>query len=95
FFFFFFFFFFFAFFFFIFYFLFEIPSNLMLDRFGARRWFARIMVTWGAITLGTAFVQGPYSFHLMRFLLGAAEAGFFPGVLYYITQWFPVRHRGK
>ena len=81
--------------FFIGYFLLEIPSNLMLDRFGARRWFARIMVTWGAITIGMAFVQGPNSFYLMRFLLGAAEAGFFPGVLYYITQWFPVRHRGK
>ncbi len=81
--------------FFIGYFLFEIPSNLMLDRFGARRWFARIMITWGAITIGMAFVQGPHSFYVMRFLLGAAEAGFFPGVLYYITQWFPVRHRGK
>jgi len=81
--------------FFIGYFLFEIPSNLMLDRFGARRWFARIMLTWGAITIGMAFVQGPHSFYVMRFLLGAAEAGFFPGVLYYITQWFPVRHRGK
>ena len=81
--------------FFIGYFLLEIPSNLMLERFGARRWFARIMVTWGAITIGMAFVQGPHSFYVMRFLLGAAEAGFFPGVLYYITQWFPVRHRGK
>ncbi len=81
--------------FFIGYFLLEIPSNLMLDRFGARRWFARIMVTWGAITIGMAFVQGPNSFYVMRFLLGAAEAGFFPGVLYYITQWFPIRHRGK
>ncbi|WPP02278.1 MFS transporter [Pseudomonas sp. HR96] len=81
--------------FFIGYFLLEIPSNLMLERFGARRWFARIMITWGAITIGMAFVQGPSSFYLMRFLLGAAEAGFFPGVLYYITQWFPVRHRGK
>jgi len=77
------------------YFLLEIPSNLMLERFGARRWFARIMITWGAITVGMAFVQGPSSFYAMRLLLGAAEAGFFPGVLYYITQWFPVRHRGK
>lgn len=77
------------------YFLLEIPSNLMLERFGARRWFARIMITWGAITIGMAFIQGPHSFYVMRFLLGAAEAGFFPGVLYYITQWFPVRHRGK
>jgi MFS family permease len=81
--------------FFIGYFLLEIPSNLMLERFGARRWFARIMLTWGAITMGMAFVSGPTSFYVMRFLLGAAEAGFFPGVLYYITQWFPVRHRGK
>ena len=81
--------------FFIGYFLMEIPSNLMLERFGARRWFARIMLTWGAITIGMAFVQGPHSFYVMRFLLGVAEAGFFPGVLYYITQWFPVRHRGK
>ena len=81
--------------FFIGYFLMEIPSNLMLERFGARRWFARIMLTWGAITIGMAFVQGAHSFYVMRFLLGVAEAGFFPGVLYYITQWFPVRHRGK
>jgi MFS family permease len=61
--------------FFIGYFLLEIPSNLMLERFGARRWFARIMITWGAITIGMAFVQGPNSFYVMRFLLGAAEAG--------------------
>ncbi|WP_313519854.1 MFS transporter [Pseudomonas sp.] len=81
--------------FFIGYFIFEVPSNLLLDRFGARRWFARILITWGAITMGMAFIQGPTSFYVMRFLLGAAEAGFFPGVLYYITQWYPVRHRGK
>ena len=81
--------------FFIGYFLFEVPSNLLLERFGARRWFARILITWGAITVGMAFVQGAYSFYVMRFLLGAAEAGFFPGVLYYITRWFPVRNRGK
>lgn len=81
--------------FFIGYFIFEVPSNLMLERYGARRWFARILITWGAITVGMAFVTGPYSFYLMRFLLGAAEAGFFPGVLYYITRWYPVRHRGK
>lgn len=77
------------------YFLFEVPSNLLLERFGARRWFARILITWGAITVGMAFVQGSQSFYVMRFLLGAAEAGFFPGVLYYITRWFPVRNRGK
>lgn len=81
--------------FFIGYFIFEVPSNLLLERFGARRWFARILITWGLITVGMAFVTGPYSFYVMRFLLGAAEAGFFPGVLYYITRWYPVRHRGK
>lgn len=81
--------------FFIGYFLFEVPSNLFLTRFGARRWFARILITWGAITIGMAFIQGPTSFYVMRFLLGIAEAGFFPGVLYYITQWYPIRHRGK
>ncbi|WP_437882570.1 MFS transporter [Pseudomonas sp. LRF_L74] len=81
--------------FFIGYFIFEVPSNLLLERFGARRWFARILITWGLITIGMAFVQGAYSFYVMRFLLGAAEAGFFPGVLYYITRWYPVRHRGK
>ena len=81
--------------FFIGYFLFEIPSNLMLDRFGARRWFARILFTWGLMTMGMAFVDSPSGFYVMRFLLGAAEAGFFPGVLYYITRWYPVRHRGK
>ncbi|MBD1587434.1 MFS transporter [Pseudomonas typographi] len=81
--------------FFIGYFLLEVPSNLWLERFGARRWFARILITWGAITCAMALIQGPYSFYVLRFLLGAAEAGFFPGVLYYITQWYPVRHRGK
>ncbi|ACO81023.1 major facilitator family transporter [Azotobacter vinelandii CA] len=81
--------------FFIGYFLFEIPSNLMLDRFGARRWFARILFTWGLMTMGMAFIDSAGGFYVMRFLLGAAEAGFFPGVLYYITQWYPVRHRGK
>lgn len=81
--------------FFIGYFIFEVPSNLLLERYGARRWFARILITWGAITVGMSLVQGAHSFYLMRFLLGAAEAGFFPGVLYYITRWYPVRHRGK
>lgn len=81
--------------FFIGYFIFEIPSNLMLARVGARRWFARILATWGLMTIGMAFVESAPGFYLMRFLLGAAEAGFFPGVLYYITQWYPVRHRGK
>ncbi|MDH4566400.1 MFS transporter [Pseudomonas sp. BN414] len=81
--------------FFIGYFIFEVPSNLLLERYGARRWFARILITWGAITVGMSLVQGAHSFYLMRFLLGAAEAGFFPGVLYYITRWYPVRNRGK
>ncbi|MFC6053551.1 MFS transporter [Acinetobacter sp. Ac_877] len=81
--------------FFIGYFLFEVPSNLFLDKFGARRWFARILLTWGLITMAMALIEGPKSFYALRFLLGVAEAGFFPGVLYLITQWFPVRHRGK
>ena len=77
------------------YFLFEVPSNLLLDKFGARKWFARILLTWGLITMAMALIQGPYTFYALRFLLGVAEAGFFPGVLYLITQWYPVRHRGK
>lgn len=81
--------------FFIGYFIFEVPSNLLLDKFGARKWFARILLTWGLITMAMALIQGPYSFYVLRFLLGAAEAGFFPGVLYLITQWYPIRHRGK
>ncbi|MFX8401735.1 multidrug efflux MFS transporter AbaQ, partial [Acinetobacter baumannii] len=81
--------------FFIGYFLFEVPSNLLLDKFGARKWFTRILLTWGLITMAMALIQGPKSFYLLRFLLGVAEAGFFPGVLYLITQWYPVRHRGK
>ena len=81
--------------FFIGYFLFEVPSNLLLDKFGARKWFARILLTWGLITMAMSLIQGPYSFYVLRFLLGVAEAGFFPGVLYLITQWYPVRHRGK
>jgi D-galactonate transporter len=81
--------------FFVSYFLMEVPSNLMLQRFGARIWIARIMITWGLVSACMALVWNAESFYVMRFLLGAAEAGFFPGVLYYITQWFPVRHRGK
>jgi MFS transporter, ACS family, tartrate transporter len=75
------------------YFLFEVPSNYMLKRLGARVWIARIMFTWGAISMATAFVQGPVSFNVMRFLLGVAEAGFFPGMVYYLTCWFPLRVR--
>jgi len=81
--------------FFIGYFLFEVPSNLVLARYGARRCFARIMISWGLITVAMALVQGPYSFYILRFLLGAAEAGFFPGVLYYLTRWYPVRYRAR
>ncbi len=73
------------------YFLFEVPSNLILHRVGARVWIARIMVTWGIISAGFAFVQGETSFYVMRFLLGVAEAGFFPGIVLYLTLWFPAR----
>jgi MFS family permease len=69
--------------------LFEIPSNLVLYRVGPRRWLARIMITWGLISAATAFVVGPYSFYTARLLLGAAEAGYFVGVTYYLAAWFP------
>ena len=81
--------------FFIGYFLFEVPSNLALERFGARRWFARILFTWGVITMAMALVSGPVSFYVLRFLLGAAEAGLYPGILYFLTKWFPMRHRAR
>ena len=81
--------------FFIGYFFFEIPSNLALHRFGARRWIARILVTWGVLAVGMAWVGGTTSFYVMRFLLGAAEAGFFPGVLLYMTYWFPREARAR
>src|SRR5579872_2078502 len=77
------------------YFLFEIPSNLILERIGARIWIARIMITWGIISGLTAFVTGPTSFLIIRFLLGAAEAGFFPGMILYLTYWFPAQYRGR
>jgi len=73
----------------------EIPSNLLLVRFGARRWIARIMITWGLISAGMMFVQGELSFYAMRLLLGAAEAGFLPGIVYYLSQWFPRAQRAK
>src|SRR5689334_2866348 len=76
------------------YFLFEVPSNLMLHRIGARRWLARIMISWGIISAAMMFVTTPASFYALRFLLGAAEAGFFPGVIYYLTQWYPASRRG-
>ena len=81
--------------FFIGYFLLEVPSNLARERFGARTWIARIMLTWGVVSLAFALIVGPYSFLLMRFLLGAAEAGFFPGVILYLTYWFPAEYRAK
>jgi len=77
------------------YLLMEIPSNLILDRFGARIWIARILLTWGIISGLTALVWNDWSFYLVRFVLGLAEAGFFPGVLLYITWWFPARHRSR
>ena len=73
----------------------EIPSNLLLYRFGARRWLARIMLTWGLLAMAMVFVRTPLQFYAMRFLLGMAEAGFFPGVLYYLTQWFPAHIRAR
>jgi MFS family permease len=75
--------------------LFEVPSNLMLVRVGATRWIARIMLVWGLCAAGMAFVVGPRSFYTMRLLLGAAEAGFFPGVLFFLTLWFPTAYRGR
>jgi len=77
------------------YFFFEVPSNLMLERFGARRWIARIMVTWGLVSMGTAFIQGRAGFLALRFILGVAEAGLFPGVILYLTYWFPAIYRGR
>jgi len=73
----------------------EIPSNLLLVRFGARRWIARIMLTWGLLAAGMMFVKTPVEFYAMRFVLGAAEAGFFPGVVFYLSQWFPASVRAR
>ncbi|WP_316168859.1 MULTISPECIES: MFS transporter [unclassified Bradyrhizobium] len=75
------------------YFLFEVPSNLALDRFGARIWIARVMISWGLVSGAMAFVQGAVSFYALRFLLGVAEAGFFPGIILYLSYWFPARQR--
>jgi MFS family permease len=75
--------------FFIGYFLFEIPSNIILHRTGARVWIARIMITWGAISSAMMFVTSPEMFYILRFLLGVSEAGFFPGIILYLTYWFP------
>jgi MFS family permease len=75
--------------------LFEVPSNLLLQRLGARMWLSRIMVTWGILAAATAFATGDTSFSTLRVLLGVAEAGFFPGVLVYLTYWFPARERAR
>ena len=75
--------------------LFEVPSNLLLVRFGARRWITRIMLTWGALAAGMMFVRTPLQFYVMRFLLGLAEAGFFPGIILYLSHWFPAGYRGR
>jgi MFS transporter, ACS family, tartrate transporter len=81
--------------FFIGYFIFEVPSNLALEKFGASRWIARIMVTWGTISALMAMVSGEWSFYVLRFLLGVAEAGFFPGIILYLTYWFPAEYRAR
>ena len=77
------------------YFLFEVPSNMALERVGARKWIARIMVSWGLVSAAMALVSGPWSFMALRFLLGCMEAGFFPGIILYLTYWFPREHRAK
>lgn len=77
------------------YILFEIPSNVILTKVGARRWIARIMVTWGMVAMGMAFIKTPGQLYGMRLLLGAAEAGFTPGIIYYLSQWFPSANRAK
>jgi ACS family tartrate transporter-like MFS transporter len=81
--------------FFIGYFLFEVPSNLIMERIGARLWIARIMISWGLVSAGMMFMKGPASFYTLRFLLGLAEAGFFPGMILYLTYWFPRRDHAR
>jgi MFS family permease len=81
--------------FFIGYFIFEVPSNLILQRVGARIWIARIMIVWGLVSMAMMFIKSTAAFYVMRFLLGAAEAGFFPGVLHYLTYWYPARERAR
>ncbi|WP_133649043.1 MFS transporter [Paraburkholderia flava] len=77
------------------YFIFEVPSNMILHRVGARVWIARIMITWGIVSAAMMFITSPTMFYLMRFLLGVAEAGFFPGVILYLTYWYPAHRRGR
>ena len=90
--------------FFVAYFLLEVPSNLLLERFGARRWIARIMFTWGLISGSFAFIpsishatglSNEWTFYVLRFLLGICEAGFFPGVIFFLTLWFPSAYRAR
>ncbi len=75
--------------------IFGVPSNLALERFGARRWLAAIMIVWGVISASMMFIESPASFYVLRFLLGAAEAGFFPGIILFLTWWFPERERTR
>ena len=77
------------------YFIFEVPSNVILEKVGARWWIARIMVSWGIVSTAMVFVEGSVSFFILRFLLGVAEAGFFPGMILYLTYWFPAAHRAN
>jgi sugar phosphate permease len=77
------------------YFLLEVPSNVILHKVGARRWISRIMITWGLISCATIFIRTPMQFYIMRFLLGLAEAGFIPGAIYYMSQWYPAARRGR
>jgi MFS transporter, ACS family, tartrate transporter len=75
------------------YFVFEVPSTIILHHVGARFWIGRVMITWGLVSIAMAFTRGPISFYILRFLLGLAEAGFFPGIILYLSYWFPVNHR--
>ena len=75
------------------YFFFQLPSNLVLEKFGVRRWISGLMIAWGVISCLMIFIRGPVSFYAMRFLLGAAEAGFFPGMILYMKRWFPANAR--
>ncbi|HUD65511.1 MAG TPA: MFS transporter [Candidatus Sulfotelmatobacter sp.] len=77
------------------YFFFQVPSNLVLQKMGVRRWISGLMVTWGLVSCSMIFIRGPVSFYVLRFLLGAAEAGFFPGMILYLRQWFPERARAR
>src|SRR3954462_6362174 len=81
--------------FFISYFLFEVPSNLILHKVGARLWIARIMITWGLVSASFIFITNPSSFYILRFVLGIAEAGFFPGIILYLTYWYPSDRRAR